>query len=76
MEEIQQVTEILDVEDAANGQDVNLQEDEDSPDENMEQDVMYPKKFVVVGSWQEEKCHCALVICMWRRSANKELALK
>ena len=34
MEEIQQGFEILYVEDAANSQDGNKQEDEDSPDEN------------------------------------------
>ena len=42
----------------------------------MEQDVLYLEKFVVVGSWQEWKHQGALVICMWRRSANKELVFK
>ena len=37
---------------------------------------MYPEKFVVVGSWQEERYQSALAICMWRRSANKELVFK
>ena len=72
MGEIQQLTEILDVD----VEDVNQKEDEDSSDETSEQDVLYPEKFVVVGSWQEGRYQGALAICMWRRSANKELVFK
>ena len=75
MGEIQQLTEILDV-DVEYGKDVNEKEDEDSPDETSEQDVLYPEKFVVVGSWQEGRYQGALAICMWRISANKELVTK
>ena len=81
MEEIQQLTEMLDVEDTEGGE----YEDDESEDEredentdgNTEFDVnMYPEKFVVVGSWQEERYQGALAICMWRRSANRELEFK
>ena len=54
------------MEDSANGHNVNQQEDEDSPEENLEQDVLYPEKFVVVGSWQEENtmCSCHMHVLM------------
>ena len=75
MGEIQQLTEILDV-DVEYGEDVNQKEDEDSSDETSEQDVLYPEKFVVVGSWQEGRYQGAVAICMWRRSANKVFVFK
>ena len=55
---------------------VSVEWNGDCPNENREQDVLYLEKFVVVGSWQEGKYQGALVICMWRRSANKELVFK
>jgi hypothetical protein len=77
MEEIQQLTEMLDVEDTESGEYEDDESEDESTDGNTEFDVnMYPEKFVVVGSWQEERYQGALAICMWRRSANKELELK
>ena len=74
MEEIQQLTEILDMDD---NEDIDDQlEGEQNRNGNTAIDVMYLEKFVVVGSWQEGKYQSALAICMWRRSANKELVFK
>jgi hypothetical protein len=74
MEEIQQLTEMLDVQDAAGGEEIDDDQHEDS--DGGEFDVLYPEKFVVVGSWQEQRYQGALAICMWRKSANKELVFK
>ena len=76
MEEIQQLTEILDMDDNEDDEDIDDQlEGEQNRNGNTAIDVMYPEKFVVVGSWQEGRYQSALDICMWR-SANKELVFK
>ena len=67
---------MLDVEDPE-GEDPDDQlEDEENTGCNPSSDVKYPEKFVVVGSWQEGRYQGALAICVWRRSANKELVFK
>ena len=77
MEEIQQLTEILDMDDNEDDEDIDDQlESEQNRNGNTAIDVMYPEKFVVVGSWQEGRYQSALAICMWRRSANKQLVFK
>ena len=76
MEEIQQVMEMLDVEDPEDEDPDDQLEDEENTSCNTPSDVKYPEKFVVVGSWQEGRYQGALAICMWRRSANKELVFK
>ncbi len=77
MEEVQQLTEMLDVENTAGGEDLDDQQEHDeTTDGSPVSDVMYPEKFVVVGSWQEQRYQGALARCMWRRSANKELVFK
>ncbi len=69
MEEIQQLTKMLDVQDAAGGEEI----DDDQHDEDIDGDG---GEFDVVGSWQEQRYQGALAICMWRKSANKELVFK
>ena len=66
--------EMLDVEDPEDPD--NQLEDKENTGCNPTSDVKYPEKFVVVGSWQEGRYQGALAICMWRRSANKELVFK
>ena len=68
MEEIQQFTEILDMDNNEDDKDIDDQlEGEQNRNGNTAIDVMYPEKFVVVGSWQEGRYQSALAICMWRR---------
>ena len=77
MEEIQQLTEMLDVENATDSEYVHDQsDDDDSMHGNAKRDVLYPEKFVVVGSWQEQIYQGALAMCMWKRSSNQELVFK
>ena len=77
MEEIQQLTEILDMDDNEDDEDIGDQlKGEQNRNGSTAIDVIYPEKFVVIGSWQEGRYQNALAICMWRRSANKELVFK
>ena len=66
IEEIQQLIKLLDVEDT---NDLNSDEESDE-DDNSKEDALYPEKFVVVGSWQEQRYQQALAIIMYRRSNN------
>ena len=50
IEEIWQLTQLFDVEDP---NDLSSDEESDRDDDSKEE-TLYPKKFVVVGSWQEQ----------------------
>jgi hypothetical protein len=38
--------------------------------------TLYPERYVVVGSWREQRYQQALVIIMYRRSKNLKLEFK
>ena len=88
IEEIQQLTQLLEVEKAIVNSGENVGEDPDDLSAGEEYDNdntvnplgrnvdLYPEKFVVVGSWQERRYQQALAICMWRKSCKKELLFK
>ena len=44
-----------------------------SGDHSDNREILYPEKFVVVGSWQEQRYQGALASCMWRRSTKLDL---
>ena len=78
IEEIQQLTQFLGVEQAtgdANENDSSSDEENDG-DKDCGQNTLYPEKFVVVGSWQEQRYQQALAIIMYRRSKNLKLEFK
>ena len=66
------MTQLLDVEDP---NDLSSDEESDRDDDSKEE-TLYPKKFVVVGSWQEQRYQQALAIIMYRRSNNLKLEFK
>ena len=72
IEEIRQLTQLLDVEDA---NDLSSDEESDRDDDSKEE-TLYPEKFVVVGSWQEQRYQQALAIIIYRGSNNLKLEFK
>lgn len=80
IEEIQQLTQMLGVEDesvAAGENADNLSTEEENDGDTLARNVdMYPERFVVVGSWQEQRYQQALAICMWKKSFKEELVFK
>ena len=79
IEEIRQLTQLLDVEQATDiVEDTNYSssDEESDGDKDSREDTLYPEKFVVVGSWQEQRYQQALAIIMYRRSNNLKLEFK
>lgn len=62
IDEISQLTEILDIEEVNN--------------DGSGEEVLFPERFVVVGSWQEQIYQKGLAICGWRRSRNLRLQFR